>query len=220
VAIDGPAASGKSTTARSVAERLGVCHLSSGLLYRTVAWCALRDGWIGEPDRWAERVAGLDLALDRAPPGFSVTVRGEGTGAELISGPVTGRVSEIAASPDVRTAILPVLRAAGVRGGLVCDGRDIGTVVFPGADLKVFLVASPRERAKRRLLERGEQPSGERLEAETRRLTARDRRDSERATAPLRRAPDAVELDTTDLSPGEVVERIVAMVRSRDPGEG
>jgi cytidylate kinase len=121
----------------------------------------------------------------------------------------------VAARADVRERVLDILRAAGMDGGVACDGRDIGTIVFPGAALKIFLVASAEERARRRVEEHGIEPVRERLELEMIRLRERDARDSERDLAPLRRAPDAIEIDTTRLTPDEVVDDIVVLAVER-----
>lgn len=215
VAIDGPAASGKSTTARRVAERLGYSHLNSGLLYRTVAWLGLRDGWVADEDRFAVELSNTRLEMERRPPSFVVRANGEIPG-ETLSAPQTAiSASLVAARLDVRERVLEVLRAAGKAGGVACDGRDIGTVVFPGAALKVFLVASVEERARRRVSEHGITPDRQRLELEIRRLEERDARDSDRAHAPLVRAPDAIEIDTTRLTPDEVVDQIVELAVER-----
>lgn len=216
VAIDGPAASGKSTTARAVARRLGYAHLNSGLLYRAITWAGLRGGWVDADDEeFARRVGELDLRLVRRNGELVVEVDGERPGAELTSRAVSRSVSDVAARRPAREAAVERIRAAGRRTGLVCDGRDIGTVVFPDAELKVFLVATAEERARRRLLDYGEEPDRDRVEAEAERLRARDRKDAGRELAPLRAPEDAVEIDTTDLRPGEVVDRIVQLARAR-----
>lgn len=220
IAIDGPAASGKSTTARGVAEALGYPHLNSGLLYRAVAWAALRDGWSDAEGKELERrVRDLEISLERRPPEYRLRLDGDLPGDELKSREVTRTSSKLARRRAVRDRVLEILRSAGRRGGLVCDGRDIGTVVFPGAELKVFLVASARERARRRLLEHGEPPTEEAVRREASRLEERDRADAGRDIAPLRPAEDAVEIDTTDLEPAQVVHRIVQMARQRESGQ-
>lgn len=216
VAVDGPAASGKSTAARAAARRLGYAHLNSGLLYRAITWAALRGSWVDEEgEDFARRVDELELRLLRRDGEFGVEVDGRRPGAELSTRAVSRRVSDVAARPPARRAAVERIRAAGRGGGVVCDGRDIGTVVFPDAELKVFLVATARERARRRLLEYGEEPSEERLAEEAEELRARDRKDAGREMAPLRRPEDAVVIDTTELSPGEVVDRVVELARER-----
>lgn len=209
VAIDGPAASGKSTTARTVAERLGYCHLNSGLLYRAVTWAAMIQGWIDDPCRFDSGVGDLRLALQRDPPVYRVLLGGREVGPELSSPGTASRVSEVAAAPIVRAKVLDLLRAEGARGGIVCDGRDIGTEVFPNAELKIFLLASPEERARRRLLDMGMEPTPLRVRQEAETLRARDEADSTRLLAPLRKAADAIELNTTHMEPWQVVDRIV-----------
>jgi cytidylate kinase len=211
IAIDGPAASGKSTTARAVADRLGYCHLNSGLLYRAITWAGLEGGWLDDRERFGRELAGLDLRLVRDPPVYRVHVGGRAVGAALSSPRTSSRVSAVAADPAVRARVLEILREQAGKGGLVCDGRDIGTVVFPDAELKIYLLAASTERARRRLLEWGAEPTEDRVREEAARLSARDEADSARAIAPLRRAEDAIELDTTSLTPIEAVDRIVAL---------
>lgn len=215
VAIDGPAASGKSTTAREVARQLGYSHMNSGLLYRAIAWAALRDGWIDDARRVEPELDHLQLAMRPVPPEFIVEVQGEVAGPVLTAAQTARRASGIAALPPVRSRVLEVLRDAGASGAVVCDGRDIGTVVFPEAELKIFLVAAPEERARRRVLEMGGDPQGPMLEVEAERLRERDARDSSRSVAPLLPATDAVELDTTAMRPEQVVDAIVELAVER-----
>jgi cytidylate kinase len=218
VAIDGPAGSGKSSTARAVARDLGFRHLDSGALYRALTHAALAAGI--DADRWTELTPDdldrLDVGTEPADQGYRMTVAGRDVTREIRSAEVNGSVSRMARVPAVRAWLLDQQRAAGRRGNLVADGRDMGTVVFPDADLKVFLVAAPEERARRRLAEQGTaRPTDDELRAEVRRLLERDRIDSEREVAPLRRADDAVEIDTTNLSFDDQVARIVALARER-----
>lgn len=215
IAIDGPAASGKSTTAAKVARALGYNHLNSGLLYRAITWAAIDARWPEDEQGFGQRLAALEVSLERAGTGFRVLVDGVDPGVSLVSPTVSAKVSEVAAMPSVRQRVLGLLRTEGGLGGVVCDGRDIGTVVFPEAELKVFLVASAEERGRRRLLDHGLRPTEEAIRTEAERLAARDEADSSRAVAPLRRAADAVELDTTAMSAAEVVERIVSLARVR-----
>lgn len=218
VAIDGPAASGKSTTAQAVARALGFCHVDSGALYRAVTLVALEG--LGAPEGWdGERVAAEARArgLAAAPAGgrLEVTLGGVPVGDAVRSGPVTREVSRVAAMPAVRDFVNRLLRVAARDGGVVMDGRDIGTVVFPDAEVKVFLVADAGERAKRRLLEGGRSLDACSIREEAAALVARDVQDAGRAVAPLRAAPDAVPLDTTRLPFAEQVRRVVALVRER-----
>jgi cytidylate kinase len=204
LAIDGPAASGKSTTARRVADRLSFHHVNSGLLYRAITWLTLREGW----DEHAADYA-IDLHLEESGQGLDVSLNGVRPGAQLHSQRVSGRVSSVSKVAAVRSKILEVLREAGRRFHVVCDGRDIGTVVFPDARLKVFLVASVEERARRRLGDYQVEATAARLREEVELLRARDEADSGREIAPLRPADDAVRIDSTRLGFEEVVDRIV-----------
>jgi len=218
VTLDGPAGSGKSTTAREVALRLGFRHLDSGALYRAVTYALLE---AGVPEAEWEALAEADFrAL-----GVSVTAEGEALrvrlgervlGPELRTPEVTALASPLARIPQARAALLDLQRQAGERGCLVADGRDMGTVVFPDAEVKVFLVADLGERARRRLLEQGSAPpSRGELDAEAARIAERDERDAGRAVSPLRRPDDAVDLDTTRLGFEEQVQAVVELVRTR-----
>lgn len=216
VTLDGPAGSGKSTTAREVARRLGFRHLDSGALYRALTYALLERG--AEPEAWPELGEGdlrdLDVRLEPGATRYRVFLGADPIPDDALrTDLVTGHVSRLARIPAARGALLDLQRAAGRHGRLVADGRDMGTVVFPDADLKVYLVADLAERARRRLLERtgSEDPDEVAREAET--IGARDRHDSEREVSPLARADDAWELDTTGLSFEEQVDAVVRRVR-------
>jgi cytidylate kinase len=233
IAIDGPAASGKSSTAGLVAERLGWAHLDSGALYRALTLAAidnLGEGGRRKGEEWpAQRV--LDLA-ERLPVRLVLVgtqFRPEVAGADVeqaIRGDrVTRYVSMLAAIPDVRTWVNTQQRQAvegmvvgGGSAGVVVDGRDIGTVVFPEAPLKIFLTATPDERARRRLFQRGQSVDGELVRRESQALAARDSADSNRRIAPLKAANDAVLLDTTALTLEEQVTQVVELARRLFPG--
>ena len=221
IAIDGPSASGKSSTARAVAEALGFAHLDSGSLYRGVTLVGLRElarrGVQGDdpardlpPETLLRAAEDRGLMLQPDGAGFAAYLEGEPVDDELRSPRVTSRVSAISAIPVVREWINSRLRAM-VRAGqnVVVDGRDIGTVVFPDADLKIFLTASAEARAGRRISQRGQRIQMEDLDAEAAALAARDHADSTRAVAPLRPAKDAVHLDTTTMGFAEQVRFIV-----------
>jgi cytidylate kinase len=237
IAIDGPAASGKSSTAAAVARRLGWAHLDSGALYRALTLAALDhlEPPAGSADApWsAAQVLGLaedlPVRLVLAADVFRPEVAGVGVEDAIRSERVTRRVSALAAIPALRHWVNLQQREAalGHPQGVVVDGRDIGTVVFPDAPVKVFLTASPEERARRRLAQRGEAAgTGARevaidpaeLRREATALAARDQADATRPVAPLRAAADAVLLDTTRLSLDEQVARVVALARERFPG--
>ncbi len=219
IAIDGPAGSGKSSTAKAVAKRLGFRHLDSGAFYRTITLAALKRGIPVEkwPQLSAEALSALQVEARPADQGFAFSIGGQDVTADIRSPEVNAHVSRMAAVPAVRTWLMDQLRAAADKTSLVADGRDIGTVVFPEADLKVFLIADPRVRAQRRLAEHGvSDPSDDELDREAKRLLERDRIDSEREVAPLKRADDAVTVDTSRLSFEEQVEEIVRMARQRN----
>jgi cytidylate kinase len=186
IAIDGPAGAGKSTVARAVADALGFTYLDSGALYRAVALAGARDP------------ATLDIAFD----GDRVLLDGKDVSAAIRTPEISQEASRRATDPAVRAALVAKQRALLADGDWVAEGRDIGTVVAPGADLKVWLTASLDERARRRGL-----PPDE--------VRERDQRDAGREHAPMVAAPDAVEVDTTGLSIDDVVQRIVGLVRER-----
>lgn len=211
VTIDGPAGSGKSSTAREVAKRLGLRHLDSGALYRAVALGLLRAGVadFGEDTLDPAVLSSLDIALEPEGDGFRVMLGGSDPGAALRGDRVTELAARVARSPTVRSRLLPLQRGAVRFGGLVADGRDMGTVIFPDATLKVFLTAELNERARRRLVQDGRSAGREEIAGEAGRISARDQSDASRTTSPLRRAPEAFVLDTTELTFEEQVERIV-----------
>ena len=202
VAIDGPAGAGKSTVARAVAERLGYRFLDSGAMYRSVALAWLEQG--GEPGALARRVR-----IELTPDGRAV-VDGRDVTAAIRTAEVSEAASRVAADPAVRDALVAEQRRLLADGDWVAEGRDIGTVVAPDAEVKVFLTADPAERARRRAAERGA-GAGDVLAEQA----ARDERDRGREVSPLRPAPDAVMLDTTGLSAGQVIERIAGLVGHR-----
>jgi len=234
IAIDGPAASGKSSTAAAVARRLGWAHLDSGALYRAVTLATLDnleeretagEGGRGKGGTWsAQRIVALaedlPVRLVLVDDVFRPEVAGVDVADAIRSDRVTRRVSEVAAIPEVRHWVNVQQREAVATHpqGVVVDGRDIGTVVFPDAPLKVFLTASPDERARRRLAQRGDPIDPAELKRESEALGARDHADSTRRVAPLRSAADATLLDTTRLSVEEQVARVVALARQRIPG--
>ena len=206
VTIDGPAGSGKSSVARHVAGRLGVVNLNTGAAYRAAALIALREG-ADLSD--GPRVAGLARRIGLDPDGASIDGR-RVPDPDLRTPEVAAAASKVSASPALREVLLPVQRAAAEeargRGGAVVEGRDIGTVVLPDAELKVFLLADPEERARRRARQTGREGELDRIREA---IFRRDRQDSEREASPLKPAPDAVVLDTTALDLEEVVSRVL-----------
>ena len=228
IAIDGPAASGKSSTAGLVAERLGWAHLDSGALYRALTLAALDnigEGARGKSEWSGQRIVGLAERLPVRLVLVGTRFRPEVAGADVelaIRGErVTRHVSALAAIPEVRTWVNAQQKRAVEGGGgrgVVVDGRDIGTVVFPEAPLKIFLTATPDERARRRLSQRGQAVDGDLMRRESQELAARDTADSTRTIAPLKPAPDAVLLDTTTLTLEQQVIGVVELARGLFPG--
>lgn len=209
IAIDGPAASGKSSTAQWVADRLGWLHVDSGALYRAATAASLRAG--APPESWSQDsvlVASRNVSLVPGDRTFEARIDGKDANAEMRGADVTKNVSLVANMPAVRAWVNDQVRRAAEGRNVVVDGRDIGTVVFPDADLKVFLVADPWERATRRLVQRlGRRPTEAEIAEETERLVSRDAKDATQTV----QAKDAVLLDTTYLTQAEQVERIVAL---------
>lgn len=212
ITIDGPAASGKSSTAQMVAERLGFLHIDSGSLYRAATAAALRV--VPEPSQWTEEIvvgAARAVSLLPARSSFYPVMGGRSVEEEIRSDIVTANVSSVAKMPQVRRWVNECVREAAASHDVVADGRDMGTAVFPKALLKIFLVAEARVRAQRRLLQKGGEISAERLDQETRALADRDERDAGQ-TAP---APDAVVIDSTNHTQQQQVEKIVALAADR-----
>ena len=216
VAIDGSAGSGKSTTAVAVASRLGFRHLDSGAIYRAITLQLLESGRSGALESVTpEKLSDLAIDVRWRAGRMKVWCGGRAVPEEALrTERVTAMVSQVAAVPAVRAHLLELQRSAARGPGLVAEGRDMGTVVFPRADVKVFLDAHPEERARRRLLQRGIRPQASEIKAETARLTRRDRLDASRTIAPLLRAGDAELLDTTDLDPAAQTEAIVRRIRA------
>ena len=196
IAIDGPAGAGKSTVARAVADALGFTYLDSGAMYRSVALAELR----GADDPLAS-----EIELDSG----RVTLDGEDVTDAIRTPEVSARASEVAARPEVRSHLVTLQRNMIRHGDYVAEGRDIGTVVAPDAELKVFLTASPQERAQRRAAQTGADPAQVLAEQ-----TERDERDSNREHSPLAPAPDALNVDTTGLTVDEVVAQIARLVQT------
>lgn len=221
IAIDGTAGSGKSTTAQEVARRLGFLHLDSGALYRAFAVAACRHGWASPagvvPAARISELASQSVTAEVQAGAMAVVLDGRRLTEELRSPSVSACASKVSVFPEIRTRVDEILRrlAADHSGGVVCEGRDMATVVFPHADVKVFMQASSNVRAERRLLQRGEKVTEDGVQAETRRLMARDAADSGREVSPLRKADASIVIDTTKLSFEEQVQRILDAAAER-----
>ena len=225
MAIDGPAGAGKSTVARRLADALGFVLVDTGALYRGVALAAKR---AGVPWEDGDRVGALAndlverqaLRLERSDGGLRVLLGGEDV-SEAIRTPELGMgASHVSAHPQVRDALLDLQRQAGQKGGVVLEGRDIGTVVFPRAEAKFFLTARPEVRAKRRYDELCAKGSGVSFEETLADVRQRDEQDMSRPIAPLRQAEDATLVDSSDMSIDDTVARMVARVRERAREQG
>ncbi len=215
IAIDGPAASGKSTIAKRLAERLGIAYVNTGSLYRAVALAAVRAG-VKLDSLTGEFLATLKLEYCRDDSGrYELKLDGAFPGAALRTAEIADGASLVATQPLVRSYLLDVQRSFAGARWIVMEGRDIGTVIFPDAACKFFVTATPEERARRRLAQSGEVADGATLAEVARAIAERDRQDSTRAVAPLRPAPDAVVIDTTGLTIDESVERIAAAVEAK-----
>jgi cytidylate kinase len=215
LAIDGPSGAGKGTISRRVATRLGWHLLDSGALYRltALAGSGLDPGDVAGHARLAE---GLEIRFDSHPDGSErVLLSGEDVSARLRTEETGAGASRVAAWPEVRQALLRRQRDFARPPGLIADGRDMGTVVFPDAALKIFLTASAEERARRRHKQLKDKGSDVSLAALSREISARDAKDAGRAVAPLKPATDAVVLDSTGMSIDEVVERVLELGRAR-----
>jgi cytidylate kinase len=212
IAIDGPAASGKSSTSQWVAEQLGYLHVDSGSLYRALTAALLRQG--APPERWTPPVMIAQtprVSLRAEATSFAALIDGVPAEEEIRGGLVTDHVSQVARVPEVRRWVNAEVRRAAEQHDVVVDGRDMGTAVFPDAPLKIFLVADPWERARRRLGQRlVRRPTDEEIAAETDLIVQRDSKDATQTV----QAKDAVLLDTTYLTQAEQVERIVALARA------
>jgi len=216
IAIDGPAASGKSTTAKLVAKRLGYLHVDTGAMYRAMTLKVIEAGI--DPDS-AEKISALAkstrIRLVSKDGENRIELDGADVTEKIRTSEVTKAVSAVSMVPEVRQLMVHEQREMGKRGAIVLEGRDIGTVVFPNADVKVYMVANPRERAVRRSKELAAKGIAKEVDELEREIAERDVKDSTRAISPLTKAADAVTLDTTDLSIEEQVEFIVQKAKEK-----
>lgn len=221
LAIDGPAGVGKSTVVRQVAQALGLLYLDTGAMYRAVTWLVLQSGVaLDDQPAIAELVSQCQIELENQVKDLASTprvwVNGQDVTQDIRSAEVTAHVSTVAAQPAVRRSLVKQQQQYGRKGGIVMDGRDIGTYVFPDAELKIFLTASVQERARRRQLDLKNQGQAEvNLEELERTIYERDYKDSTRSIAPLRKAEDAIEIQTDELTIDQVVAKIVNLYHQK-----
>lgn len=212
VALDGPSGTGKSSAARLLARRLGSRYLDTGAMYRAATVAALHAGAdLANPEAIARTVAAADIVISTDPEPARVCLDGVDVSQEIRSAAVTHAVSAVAAVPTVRTLMVAQQRELIGAGGIVVEGRDIGTTVWPQAETKVYLTASAQARAQRRAGE-----TGQHADEVAQSLHRRDHLDSSRSASPLRRADGAIELDTTELTLREVVQALAALVDSTE----
>jgi cytidylate kinase len=213
IAIDGPSGAGKGTVARAVAARLGYRHIDTGAMYRAIGWLALREG-IDLADESAVAALGRRASFDLEDG--RIAIDGHDVRSAIRTPEIDRAATAVARHPDVRRVLVARQRAYGEGGGVVMEGRDIGTVVFPDADVKIYLDASPEERARRRAADPAHTSSKTAQLADVATaLAERDKSDSTRAASPLAVAPDATVIDTTGLPIEQVIEKVLALIDSR-----
>ncbi|WP_349307852.1 MULTISPECIES: (d)CMP kinase [unclassified Streptomyces] len=215
VAIDGPSGTGKSSTSKAVAAKLGLSYLDTGAQYRAITWWMLSNGVdVRDNEAVANAATKPVIVSGTEPVGPTITVDGEDASGPIRTQEVTAAVSAVSAVPEVRTRLVGLQRAAAASapGGIVVEGRDIGTTVLPDATLKIFLTASAEARASRRS---GELKGSQTVGATQAALVKRDAADSGRKTSPLAKADDAIEVDTTDLTLDQVIECIVTLIEEK-----
>lgn len=220
IAIDGPSGAGKSTLGRIIARELGYLYIDTGAMYRAVALAVLQSKTsLNDTARVTAVAKGADIKLEGDPDSLRVSLNGEDVSEEIRTEEVTHASSVISTIPEVRRTLVERQRKMGAQGRVVLDGRDIGTVVFPHADIKFFLTARPQERAARRFKEERLRERDVTFEETLTDINTRDQRDSTREDSPLAIADNAFVIDSTDLSVEEVVERMLAVIREREGEE-
>ncbi len=214
IAIDGPGGAGKSSISKAIASDLGFIHVDTGAMYRAIALYAVRNDCT-EPDKIKEQIDNIDVELKFIGGVQRVMLCGEDVTDYIRSPEVTMAASKVSAVPEVREHLFELQKKIAAENNIIMDGRDIGSVVLPNADLKIYLTASAEERASRRYLELREKPDCPTYEEILADIQQRDYNDMHREIAPLTQAEDAVLLDTTSMGFNEVVEHITAMIREK-----
>jgi CMP/dCMP kinase len=214
IAIDGPSGAGKGTVSRTLSHSLGYRHIDTGAMYRAIGWKAIREGI---PFQDEARIAALAEGADLVVEGGVVMIDGHDITTAIRTPEIDTAASAVARLRKVREVLVARQRLLGQHGGVVMEGRDIGTVVFPGADVKIYLDASAEERARRRLYDAAHTASQSGQTAVAESIAARDKADTTRTASPLTVAPDATVIDTTTLPIAAVVERVLALVREKRP---
>lgn len=216
IAIDGPAASGKSTTAQLLAEKLGYVYIDTGAMYRACALKAKKMGIdINDEESIRELLDNIDIRIENHHSKNRIFLDGEDVSEDIRADDISALASAISAIPAVRYKMVELQRKMGEKGGVILDGRDIGTFVFPTAEVKFFLTASPEVRAKRRWLELKQKGINKDFSEVLADLVKRDNNDSQRALAPLKKADDAIEVDTSNITIEEQTDYLYQIIRSR-----
>jgi len=216
IAIDGPAASGKSTTAQLLAEKLGYVYIDTGAMYRACALKAKKMGIdINDEESIRELLDDIDIRIENHNSKNRIFLDGEDVSEDIRADDISALASAISAIPAVRYKMVELQRKMGEKGGVILDGRDIGTFVFPTAEVKFFLTASPEVRAKRRWLELQQKGINKDFSEVLADLVKRDNNDSQRALAPLKKADDAIEVDTSNMTIEEQTDFLYQIIRSR-----
>ncbi|RND55035.1 (d)CMP kinase [Lacticaseibacillus paracasei] len=213
IAIDGPASAGKSTIAKRVAKELGFIYCDTGAMYRTVTYMAIKDQLgFGDEAAIMQHLANMTIRFEPGDPEQRVLMNDEDVTLAIREPDVTNNVSQVSALPKVRIELVKRQRDIAASSNIVMDGRDIGTTVLPNAEVKIYMVASVAERAKRRYKENIQKGIETPLATLEQEIAERDRKDSHRAVSPLRQASDAIRIDTTSMTIDEVVERILSLI--------